>query len=278
MSRQSVAAPSPHTILFSLHDVLAEPHNPRHGSLHGIGSEHAWGQASAALHSHAMLKFNKSTMIGLYAMVELARDPLETLSAGEIAARFHASRHHLVKVLQQLVRGGLVESVRGAAGGHRLTRDPRDVTLSDIVEIFEGPRQEGRLCLLMDPEAEFGDPTHCVLHPVFSELYSLPELTASLVQNLRASPTAASAAKTVRLTSATRSFGTVDPPPSTLARRVRASKRLQLLRGDGGVPHCSASTDIFLVGAQWVFPASSCWAQLCTSGFCSCLSSASSLL
>lgn len=117
-----------------------------------------------------MLKFNKSTMIGLYAMVELAREPEETLSATEIAARFHASRHHLVKVLQQLVRAGVVESVRGAAGGHRLTRDPREITLADIVEVFEGPRQHGRLCLLMDPEAEPGDPTHCLLHPVFSEL------------------------------------------------------------------------------------------------------------
>ena len=118
-----------------------------------------------------MLKFNKSTMIGLYAMMELAREPAEaTLAAPEIAARFHASRHHLVKVLQQLVRAGLVETVRGAAGGHRLARDPKDITLFDIVQVFEGRREGDHLCLRMDPGAEPGSPAHCSLHPVFAEL------------------------------------------------------------------------------------------------------------
>lgn len=120
-----------------------------------------------------MLKFNKSTVIGLYAMMELAREPGETLTAAEIADRFHASRHHLVKVLQQLARAGLVESERGAAGGHRLAGRPQDVTLEQIVEVFEGPHQKDRLCLLMDPDAKAEDPTHCSLHPVFQQLSSM---------------------------------------------------------------------------------------------------------
>ena len=124
-----------------------------------------------------MLKFNKSTIIGLYAMMELAREPGETLTAGDIAERFHASRHHLVKVLQQLARAGLIESERGATGGHRLAQDPKDVTLAQIVEVFEGPRQSDGLCLLMDPEAQADSPMHCGLHPVFHELAEMISYT-----------------------------------------------------------------------------------------------------
>ncbi len=117
-----------------------------------------------------MLKFHKSTMIGLYAMMELAKDADDLLATNEIADRFHVSVHHLSKVLQQLVRAGLVETTRGAAGGHSLARDPKDITLLDVVVVFEGPREEGHLCLLLDPKADHARGPHCALHPVMIEL------------------------------------------------------------------------------------------------------------
>jgi len=117
-----------------------------------------------------MLKFHKSTMIGFYAMIELARDPGALLPTSEIDARFHVSVHHLAKVLQQLVRAGLVETTRGAAGGHSLARDPKDITLLEIAEVFEGPRASGDLCLLRDPKTDHARGPFCALHPVMVEL------------------------------------------------------------------------------------------------------------
>ena len=75
-----------------------------------------------------MVRFNKSTMIALYAMMELAREGGDQLSAAEIADRFHVSRHHLAKVLQQLVRSGLAETTREAvrildAAGTKIQQD-----------------------------------------------------------------------------------------------------------------------------------------------------------
>lgn len=118
-----------------------------------------------------MLKFNKSTMIGLYAMMELAREPTHTLASAEIGQRFHVSRHHLAKVLQQLVRSGLIRTTRGASGGQRLDRDPKDITLKEIVDVFEGPRRKDRHCLLMSPDAQcIGQRPTCDLHGILSEL------------------------------------------------------------------------------------------------------------
>jgi Rrf2 family protein len=48
------------------------------------------------------------------------------------------SDHHVAKVLQQLQRAGIVESVRGASGGYRLAREPSELTMADVIEVLEG--------------------------------------------------------------------------------------------------------------------------------------------
>jgi Rrf2 family protein len=84
-----------------------------------------------------MLKFNKSTRLALAAMLEVARAGGGPVSSTEIAERRGVSRHHLAKVLQQLVRAGFLVTARGVKGGHTLGRDAREVTLRDVVEAFE---------------------------------------------------------------------------------------------------------------------------------------------
>ena len=119
-----------------------------------------------------MLKFNKSTLIALYAMLDLAssHDGNGTVAAADIASRWHVSRHHLAKVLQQLVRAGLVRTTRGASGGHSLAREPKNITLFDIVEVFEGPRRDQDGCLLLEEGLDCGRVGRCTLQNIFEEL------------------------------------------------------------------------------------------------------------
>jgi len=83
------------------------------------------------------LKLQTGTRLGLYAVLELARDPERTLSAGDLAERFGVSSHHLAKVLRTLAAAGMVRGGRGAAGGYRFTGNRRRTTLMDIVALFE---------------------------------------------------------------------------------------------------------------------------------------------
>ncbi len=117
-----------------------------------------------------MLKFQKSTMIGLYATMELARSGDELVTTNQLAERFHVSVHHLSKVLQQLSRAGLVATTRGAAGGHTLARDAKNITLYDVVALFEGGEAEAAACLLAEPGTDPKGGPHCLLHPVIIEL------------------------------------------------------------------------------------------------------------
>jgi len=83
------------------------------------------------------VKLQKATQYGLYAVIELARDPSRQLSAIDIADKYSISSNHLAKVLRDLGRAGLVDSVRGAGGGYRFSKNSKRVTLMDIINIFE---------------------------------------------------------------------------------------------------------------------------------------------
>ncbi len=83
------------------------------------------------------MRLQKATAIALYAVLELALDPTRQLTAGEIAEKYGISAHHLAKVLRDLRRGGMVDSVRGAGGGFRFAGDAKRLTLMDVIQLFE---------------------------------------------------------------------------------------------------------------------------------------------
>lgn len=60
------------------------------------------------------------------------------------------SIHHVQKVVQRLVREGLLETARGPGGGIRLAKDPSDLSLLDIHMAAGGETLVPHRCLL-DP-------------------------------------------------------------------------------------------------------------------------------
>ena len=83
------------------------------------------------------MKLQKATKFALFAVLELARDTSRQLSATDIADLYGISTHHLAKVLRDLGRAGLVDSVRGVGGGYRFSANARRTTLMDVICIFE---------------------------------------------------------------------------------------------------------------------------------------------
>ena len=66
----------------------------------------------------------------------LNRDRLATIP--EIATAYGISENHLMKVVHQLARSKIIESVRGKGGGIRLAHAPEDMRLGQIVRASEG--------------------------------------------------------------------------------------------------------------------------------------------
>ena len=56
----------------------------------------------------------------------------------EIARAERLSPKYLEQLLGRLRSGGLVKSLRGARGGYRLARDPRDIRVREVMLLLEG--------------------------------------------------------------------------------------------------------------------------------------------
>ena len=83
------------------------------------------------------MRLQVNTTLALYSVLEFAADPGRHIPAAEIAAKFDVSAHHLAKVLAELARAGIVESVRGVGGGYRFAGNARRMTLMDVIQLFE---------------------------------------------------------------------------------------------------------------------------------------------
>lgn len=86
------------------------------------------------------MNLTAKTEYACLAMLELAQcfDTQQPVQVRRIAERHGIPSPFLVQILQDLKRAGLVNSTRGAAGGYRLTRSPKKVTLDEVLEVVEG--------------------------------------------------------------------------------------------------------------------------------------------
>ena len=79
------------------------------------------------------------------------------------------AREYLAKILGSLVRAGLVTAVRGKKGGYMLARDPRRITLLDVVEAVEGPIHLN-FCQEDPPDCDRED---CRIRPLWTDLQEM---------------------------------------------------------------------------------------------------------
>ncbi len=105
---------------------------------------------------HNLIKISDAANLGIHAMAHLAvSDPDSSHAVAEIAGELDVSEAHLAKVMQRLVRAGLVASRRGPGGGFVLGRPPRQITLLQIYEAIDGPLGEGG-CMLGRARCPYG--------------------------------------------------------------------------------------------------------------------------
>lgn len=90
-----------------------------------------------------MLHFNRKTEYALLAIDHMLRKkgarPEEVTSTREVAECYHIPYPLLAKVLQKLASKGMIKAVHGTKGGYVLAKKPVDMTVADVVTVFEGP-------------------------------------------------------------------------------------------------------------------------------------------
>lgn len=86
------------------------------------------------------LKITTKGHYGVRAMLDLAQHYGEgPISLKSVAERQGFSEPYLEQLIGTLRKAGLLKSVRGAQGGYILAREPRDISVGDIIRVLEGP-------------------------------------------------------------------------------------------------------------------------------------------
>jgi Rrf2 family protein len=85
-----------------------------------------------------MALLRKNTDYAVRALMELA-----VCEGGYVSSRAIADKHGLPyqflrSIMQRLIRYGLVESKEGVRGGVRLSKNPKEIKIVDVIQIFQG--------------------------------------------------------------------------------------------------------------------------------------------
>ena len=115
--------------------------------------------------------FSATLEYALRAVTFLASHPGEGLTAFRIAAGTQVPDDYLSKVLQQLVRGGILTSQRGRGGGFQLARPASQISMLTVVNAVEP--------IVRIDKCPLGLPEHaarlCPLHRRLDHAYGLVE-------------------------------------------------------------------------------------------------------
>ena len=77
---------------------------------------------------------------GLRAVIYLSQqDPTRRCSIAEIAEHQGVPKKFLEKIIQDLIRSGLIKSKRGACGGYALAKPAETISMYEVIEALEGP-------------------------------------------------------------------------------------------------------------------------------------------
>jgi Rrf2 family protein len=87
-----------------------------------------------------MLKLTKKADYGLMAMKHLAeRGQQSACSAKDVAEEYGIPQEALAKILQRLVKAGLLHSQHGTNGGYTLARAAGTISAFEVIRAIDGP-------------------------------------------------------------------------------------------------------------------------------------------
>lgn len=116
------------------------------------------------------MHINQASDYGFRAVLYLAQQPRgEVVEAQTIAQNQVVPMRFLLKIMPSLIKAGIVRSQRGVGGGYTLARDPRDITLLDVLEAIEGPIHLNR-CLIDKAYCSKQGAPNCKVHRALADI------------------------------------------------------------------------------------------------------------
>jgi Rrf2 family iron-responsive transcriptional regulator len=117
-----------------------------------------------------MLKINRQTDYAVRVVLALAKHGEGTrLSSAEIQREMLIPKSFMTRIVAQLAHHGLINTFPGRDGGLTLPRPAANITLKDVVEVFEGPILLSE-CMQVKGENDCPFQTHCPVRSKWSRV------------------------------------------------------------------------------------------------------------
>jgi Rrf2 family protein len=86
------------------------------------------------------MQFTKAEEYGVFGVLYLAEtNGSRVVPLSEISQAKDIPEKFLAKIFQSLSKNGIIRSHRGVRGGFTLARDPKAITLKEVLETIQGP-------------------------------------------------------------------------------------------------------------------------------------------
>lgn len=116
---------------------------------------------------------SKKTKYALHALTYLGKHrETKTVLIQDIAEEYGISHKFLENILLELRKAGYLGSKKGKGGGYYLIKEPKDIPLSRVIRLLDGP-----IALLpcvslnyYEPCAECKDQVHCGINKVMAQV------------------------------------------------------------------------------------------------------------
>jgi len=105
-------------------------------------------------------------------VLHLSGQPDAVTSVEEISRDMFVPKTFLAKILQRLMKAGIVTSTRGVRGGFQLAKRPKDINLLDVIEAIQGPSAPN-LCAIDKRMCQLS--SRCTVHPVWMKIRGMVE-------------------------------------------------------------------------------------------------------
>ncbi|MDD2386320.1 MAG: Rrf2 family transcriptional regulator [Bacteroidales bacterium] len=94
-----------------------------------------------------ILALSEANILSFHSIALIAAAEEKGINALKISELTNCSRNHLFKVLESLVKAGLIYSTRGPRGGYFLNKPADTIYLLDVFEALNGKVDENEICI-----------------------------------------------------------------------------------------------------------------------------------
>lgn len=114
------------------------------------------------------MNINQESDYAFRIVLMLSKEGLDNkLDAKSLSERGNIPLRFLLKLTRKLTQAGIVKSYRGVNGGYAITKEPKHISLKDVVEAIQGPIIVNR-CIYDKKACSANKTGHCSIHKALS--------------------------------------------------------------------------------------------------------------